>query len=502
MKLARMFRENALRSPEDVFLCAAGVRMDYASALKRVVEISGALAEAGFAPGSVVGLAVSSPLSFVTYFLGLQEAGLVPLLLNMRAGRDEMHKIVSTAGINVIISDCIRDGGAAEEPVSYFCPDAPDVKEKLPSSPMLSDGTIFLLTTSGTGGNPKIVKKKDDPVFMQSEMLFPKIEGPRQGKLRYFVNVPLWHSYGIEFALFGAIYNGAELHAADFSFAESAMKYIRAEGITHVFSVPPFIAALTGYAVAIGCDVFSELEMVISAGMRIPPRTSRAFFEAFGFNISSVYGITEVGCVAFRPSKKTGEKAYEDNNVGFALAGNTIAVRPCPGDDGAIGRGMIVIEKRVPDGGYYAGASGDCLEKWSADLRTFVTDDIGYLDGEGSLHLLGRNAAYINVGGEKINSFDVENALRETNLVREAIVWAGADDILGERILAAVVLEPGIAITGDVLREKCIGSLPMIKVPREIAVFENPFPKTATGKIRFDEVVREFNRLTERKDAR
>lgn len=522
-KLLRMFMERASAFPDKIFLAsgggagygsagggagygsAGGPRRDsYSEVASGISAASKAFADAGFAPGTVLGLAVAKAHNFPAYFLGMQAAGLVPLLLNLRAGRDEMQRFAVMAGIETIVTDGFTGFDpplltAAGREIAFFCPDAPADGGFGVSGPVLSDDTIFLLTTSGTGGNPKIVKKKEAPINRQSDILFPMI-AQSDGPLRYFVNVPLWHSYGIEFAFFGAIHNGAELHAADFSFAASSMKYVADEGITHVFSVPPFLAAFAGYAAAEGRGSFQSLEMAISAGMRIPPRTERSFFDAFGFNISSVYGITEVGCVAFRPSRRAEEVACTDNDVGSALEGNRIFVVPDADDSAAGRRGRIMVEKAVPDGGYFGREAGG--EKWSADLRTFDTDDTGYFDAAGSLHLLGRSAAYINVGGEKVNSFDVENALRETNLVTEALVWAGRDEILGEAILAAVVLREGVSATGDEIRARCIEALPMIKVPRTIAVFGKPFPKTATGKIRFDEVVREFSRLTERTDAR
>jgi len=230
--------------------------------------------------------------------------------------------------------------------------------------------------------------------------------------------------------------------------------------------------------------------------MRIAHKTSENFFNTFGFNISSVYGITEVGCVAFKNAPRSDSTMYTDNNVGRPIYGNEITVLDETGKHVDIGKsGRVFLKKAMPDGGYYGQLPAGSVNKFSANNKVFATDDIGYIDESGSLHLLGREAAYINVGGEKINSFDVETSLKELNLFKEVLVFSKKDSLLGEKIAAAVVIDENNDISEDKIRELCKTIMTAIKIPREISILKKPFPKTATGKIRFDEVMREINKL-------
>ncbi len=494
MNIVNILKEYSIKKPSGAFLFYETEILTYEKLYSEVLRVSKCYSVAGLSKGSVCGVMTASPVKFVVYFLVSLHAGVVCILLNKKSGVEELRKIVDISGIKAVITDSAfanpegvlcRDGSE----LTYICP---EIAEKVPDivHPALSHGddTIFMLITSGTGGMHKIVKKSLRAIEYQNEKLMPQISGS-ESELRYFANIPLAHSYGIEFALYGALVNGARLYLSDFRFSESAMADIVNNSITHVFTVPPFIINLVNYKKNTKAD-FPALEMVVSAGMRLAPFISEGFFREFGFNISSVYGITEVGNVSFKPSRRGERECDIDNNVGVPCEGNEIMVLDDDGRPLPPGRpGRVIVKKAVPDGGYYQEPPA-AVKKWSDDLRIFETDDIGYLDESGALHLLGRSAAYINVGGEKINSFDIENFLRETRLFKEVLVWGKNDGFLGERIAAAAVLENGVEMNGDEVRELCLRSLPLIKVPREINLFKDPFPKTATGKVRFDQVVK------------
>ncbi|HNY10943.1 MAG TPA: class I adenylate-forming enzyme family protein [Candidatus Wallbacteria bacterium] len=495
MDILNTLKEYSIKKPSGAFLFYETESVTYGTLYSEVLRVAESYSSAGFSKGDVCGLMAASPVRFIVYFLASLRTGVVCVLLNKKSGAEELQKIVNISGIKSIITDSAfsnpagvfcRDGSE----INYFCP---EIIEESPDTvhPKLSpeDGAIFMLITSGTGGMQKIVKKTLGAMAFQSEKLMPQIS-TAGSELRYFANVPMSHSYGIEFALYGAIINGARLYLSAFRFSEAAMKEIADNSITHVFTVPPFIINLVNYKKNTKTD-FPALEMVVSAGMRLAPVISEGFFGEFGFNISSVYGITELGNVSFKPSRKGERECDIDNNVGAPLEGNEILVLDDDGRPLPLGSpGRVIVKKAVPDGGYYEETPSAALKKWSADHKVFETDDIGYLDESGSLHLLGRSAAYINIGGEKINSFDIENFLRETRLFKEVLVWGKDDGFLGERIAAAAVLENGVEVGEDEVREICRKSLPLIKVPREINLFKDPFPKTATGKVRFDQVVK------------
>jgi acyl-CoA synthetase (AMP-forming)/AMP-acid ligase II len=112
------------------------------------------------------------------------------------------------------------------------------------------------------------------------------------------------------------------------------------------------------------------------------------------------------------------------------------------------------------------------------------TSDLGYLDADGYLFLVGRSDDVINRGGEKIYPREIEEILLAQPGVRSAAVIGALDDVLGERPVAYVVPD-GDAVAGQVeaeLRAACAQWLPRHKQPSEFWLVDE-MPLGPTGKI-------------------
>ncbi len=517
------------------FIDYNGMRLGYADILKRSAALAETVEDYGLCEGAVCALICFNHINFILFFIACQKARTVPLVINSKCGGDELQSIIKASEVKTIITDNIysfegilaADGSKINviNPEIKKTDNAPPrgailnnstfgdschAAQKMPAvlySDALNDGTLFMLITSASGGRPKIVKKSGAALSYQAEKLYPRIlSGPQT---RYFTNVPPSHSYGLEFAVFGAIYNGVPLFIRDFNFSGDALEELALNSITHIFSVPPFLLNLAGYKLSSGIT-FNSLEAAISAGMPLLPGLAAKFYGAFNFNIASVYGITEAGCVSFKDAGKhlPQEGASVNNDVGYALCGNEILVL---GDDDAprpacitsveetlvegdsdplrVNIGRIIVRKKIPDGGYYKLNDAAAAAKWRRGFCEFETDDCGYIDSRGALHLLTRSSAFINVGGSKINAVDIEAYLRSTKLFKDVIVFGQKDGYMGEKIAAAVVVGDDFKLSGEQVRGLCSEKLPLIKVPRDIYILKQPFPRTASGKIRFDKVI-------------
>ena len=122
----------------------------------------------------------------------------------------------------------------------------------------------------------------------------------------------------------------------------------------------------------------------------------------------------------------------------------------------------------------------------------FRTGDVGFVDEAGYLHLTGRLGETINRGGEKIIPDEVDAALRSHPAVGDAAVFAVPDSILGEDLVAAVVLNPGMTFVRKELHGWLLDRLPLFKVPRRIWIVEE-LPRTPTGKVQRGELTRRWS---------
>jgi O-succinylbenzoic acid--CoA ligase len=111
------------------------------------------------------------------------------------------------------------------------------------------------------------------------------------------------------------------------------------------------------------------------------------------------------------------------------------------------------------------------------------TGDVGALDEQGRLAVTGRAGELIISGGENVAPTEVEAALESHPDVLEAAVVGRAHDEWGEAVTAIVVAAAGRAPEAQALRAHCARELAPFKVPREIAVRDDPLPRTPSGKL-------------------
>jgi long-chain acyl-CoA synthetase len=119
---------------------------------------------------------------------------------------------------------------------------------------------------------------------------------------------------------------------------------------------------------------------------------------------------------------------------------------------------------------------------------------LGKLDNEGYLYLVGRKSELIKCAGERVFPREVEIVLDAHPAIRESAVFGIPNEILGERIVACIVLHPGADVQPEDLRAYCLESLPPVRVPREVR-FSDSLPKTGSGKIDRSSLAAHFHEI-------
>ena len=110
------------------------------------------------------------------------------------------------------------------------------------------------------------------------------------------------------------------------------------------------------------------------------------------------------------------------------------------------------------------------------------TGDLGFLDGDGYLHLTGRAKDLIIRGGVNISPLEIDGVLMQRTDVVEACTIGVPDKVYGEEVVAYVVLRPGAAVGSDDILRHCSAKLPAFKTPKQIVLCDE-LPKTERGKL-------------------
>jgi fatty-acyl-CoA synthase len=222
-----------------------------------------------------------------------------------------------------------------------------------------------------------------------------------------------------------------------------------------------------------------------------PPEAVLAAMAEAGFNVTHVYGLTEVygpavvnewhaDWNALPAAERAALKARQGVRYAALEALSVIdpsTMLPVPADGATLGevmfRGNIVMKGYLknPKATEEAFAGG-----W------FHSGDLGVLHADGYIQLKDRSKDIIISGGENISSIEVEDALYRHPAVAACAVVAKPDEKWGETPAAFIELKPGVpAPTADDIITHCRAHLAAYKVPRYVAFTE--LPKTSTGKI-------------------
>jgi acyl-CoA synthetase (AMP-forming)/AMP-acid ligase II len=427
-------------------------------------------------------------LRWIVAYAAVHKAGAVAVPTNTRLSTRELAVILGHAEVR------------AQLTCSSLLPLAREVTEALPSLELLvSDGAgdgetdwddafdrddgnfqapvefddlADIMYTSGTTGLPKGVAVRHRNVAM-----IPNHEPPWTGA-GWLHGAPLFTFAGISF-IFNPMKMGmCGLYLPKFDAAEW-LRIVGRERPTMAFLVPAMAELLVAHPDFPMADL-SSLQAVSIGSAPLAPKTLLALQERIpNATVSNSYGMTEAGPAYIVMPKD--EVTKRIGSVGKPIPPMEIKIVDDDGNE-RHAREVGELLTRLPgyQREYYKDADATATT-WTSDgwLRS---GDLGYLDEDGFLYLVGRKKDLIVRGGHNVYPTDIESVILEHPNVQEAAVVGVPHDVLGEDIAAFVVPKPGAAIGADELKEFCASHLADYKRPRHVT-FVGSLPRNATGKV-------------------
>jgi fatty-acyl-CoA synthase len=231
----------------------------------------------------------------------------------------------------------------------------------------------------------------------------------------------------------------------------------------------------------------SSLRAGIVAGAPIGDEMVRRIRAELCPNLCVAYSLTETAStVAMTRVDDPDDKAVF--TVGRPLPGVELRILDL---DGTIlpeeSLGEIAIRGRGVMKGYYR-QPGETAQSFDED-GYFLTGDLGMIDEEGYLHIVGRRKELIIRGGFNVYPREVEDRLHAHPAVLDVTVVGLPHEVLGEQVCACILPVEGAIITGEEIKDWCRSTLADYKVP-DIVRFFDSFPLTGSGKVRRVELAR------------
>ncbi|MCW2946540.1 MAG: AMP-dependent synthetase and ligase [Actinoallomurus sp.] len=487
---------NALRGPDKVALTyCGGTALTYDRLNRKVNQVAHALLDAGVQKGMRVASLLNETLNVAEVYLAQMKLGSVVCALNPYWPAETLARVVERSGCTAFVYDASVDGlveavrpklpgvtlwlrlGGPAEGATDLGALASAAPEEEPPLGGHGDDLMALFYTSGTTGLPKAVMHSHYSSLASAQIW---LDIPGGGDSVMGTGAIIW---GIGFpALVGpAFYAGMRLVLEQDWGPANFLKVVPRERVTHVSLIPSFFSALLGSDDHTGADLSSLRAIVLGGEPLLPSLREKIMKRLPGTRIFSYYGQTEAPytCVG-----RQDDGSQDISSVGRARTSTAVRITG-PDGERVVGE---VGEINLTGPNLMQGYDGQ-PDRTAEVLRDgwYVGGDLGMMDSDGYVTVLGRREDSILKGGVWSQPAHLEEAAIEVGGVAEAGVvgvpaHTAGGDAAEQRILLAVVPRAGAVLDPGAVRAELGERLPAHQAPDLVVVAEElPHTQDASG---------------------
>ena len=476
-----------------------GQIITYKKFLKLSAKISNAFFDLGLTPGDCVAIQVQKSPEMLNIYAACAQSGLVFLPLNPSYTVDELDYFIENSEARLIICDEAKKGPlkkiARKLGLSIETLNADATGSIIDKSLPLSDkfetvrrsknDLAALLYTSGTTGKSKGAMLTQANLLSNGSALMNEWQFTKKDVLLHAL--PLFHTHGLFVATNVTLSaGGSMIFLPKFDLDEIIKNFPRS---TTIMGVPTFYTRLlTDHRFT--KKLVKHMRLFVSGSAPLLSETHIQFEKLTGHRILERYGMTETNMNTSNPFN--GERRA--GTVGLPLPGVEIKITdPETGTELKINEiGQIEVRGANVFKGYWK-----MPEKTKAELREngfFITGDLGKIDMDGYLHILGRDKDLIISGGYNIYPKEIEVFLDEQPGIEESAVIGVPHPDFGETAIAIVVISSHIKPNIEKIDRLIKNSLARYKHPKKI-ISISELPRNTMGKVQKNILREEYKTL-------
>jgi len=495
---------SALNMPEKTAVIVEGASYSYQELDEASSRLSACLAARGVKRGDRVAVFMENSWPCVVSIFAASKAGAVLLVINPQTKQDKLHYILDNSDAKALLTDARLDRtflpilSSLNNLSAIICSGSPSENTSAQQLNVFEDiikgqtqghatrssipiDLAALIYTSGSTGEPKGVMHTHHSITFAIESL---IEYLRLNSEDRILNIlPLAFDYGL-YQLFMSVWLGATLVLErSFTYPAEILNRIDDEQVTVFPGVPTIFTMLISlHARQSLC--LDSVRRVTNTAAALPvehlPMLKEIFPSAL---IYKMYGLTECKRVSYLEPELLDQYPA---SVGRAIPGTEVFLIDSEGKQvGPGGEGILCVRGPHVMKGYWKKPDISAYMLIDGRLpgeKILCSHDIFYMDKNGLLYFKGRSDDIIKTRGEKVSPAEIENTLYGIEGIREAVVVGEPDAILGEAVVAYVVLDKTSDLTDRKIKQHCFGKLENFMVPQKIVIVDQ-LPKTMTGKI-------------------
>ncbi|WP_425039758.1 malonate--CoA ligase [Primorskyibacter sp. S187A] len=464
-----------------------GTVITHAGFIAMAARMAHVLTDAGLAPGDRLAAQVQKSPEALALYAACVQAGLVFLPLNTGYTTDELTYFIENSGASCVVCDAKAKNalapiaerlGARLETLNAdgsgtLSDQAADRPDSIPTVARSEDDLAAFLYTSGTTGRSKGAMLTQANLLSNALTLREYWRFTADDVLLHAL--PIFHTHGLFVATnVTLVAGGSMIFLPKFELDQMIDLMPKA---TTMMGVPTFYTRLLDDPRLTKARA-AHMRLFISGSAPLLAETHMQFERRTGHRILERYGMTETNMNTSNPCD--GDRRA--GTVGFPLPGVELKITdPASGEELAPGEvGQIEVRGANVFKGYW-----QMPKKTAEELRSdgfFITGDLGCVDEDGYVHIVGRNKDLIISGGYNIYPKEIELVLDDQPGVLESAVIGVPHADFGETVLGLIVPEPGAHPDLDVIAEAAKGSLARFKHPRKLIVID-ALPRNTMGKV-------------------
>lgn len=471
--------QSSVRRPEHIAIIADGEKISYSDLWNEILGFTSYIKSLNLEKGSRILVKSASSIWYAVAIFSIHLSGNVNVPLESNVSVNGMNDIASQLGASLVIADNYTDG-------SLPCINSSDVREIAKNNYSENLGFDFpsgddicdILFTTGTTGKSKGVVISHTAVLGSAENLQSGYNLLDDNV--FLIPVPVNHANGIR-KFYLCMYTGTTCVLLDgFTNIKKFYQYISDYGVTSLLLPPSavrMIILLSGKELS---KFSKQIRHVHTSAAPFPESDKEKLCELLPeTRLIFAYGASEAAsCTMFAYSEYPGMiccigKPNVNANI-FIVDDNRQPIKSSKDN-----QGLLAISGKMLMNCYY-----NEPELTAEVLKDGVlyTNDIGYIDENGFIYMLGRKGDVINVGGLKIAPTEVESIVMRFPGIAECACFAVEDKMSGVAPKLNIVPERNVTIDTKELKAHMASYLEAYKIPKQIAIVDE-IPKTANGKI-------------------
>lgn len=475
MNIVDTIRQETSSHPDAMAVIEGDHQLSCGQLLECVDHVAAALKAGGIGEGQRVALLCGDSIDYIVVSLAVLslDAAIVPVTPSL--SKDEVETLLDRIDVHFFVFDKalhvpdeagreLVSSGLARTFIVRACvvrDDVPDEYHQLHPA--------FIRFSSGTTGTSKGVVLSHRAIVERTDAADKVLKMSPDDAVIWVLSM----SYHFVVTILLFLRRAATIVLCGDAFPQSLLEGLRRHEGTFIYASPFHYHTLSSSGECTP-ERLPDVRLAVSTAMQLPVCVAEEFRGKFGLELTEAYGIIEVGL----PFVNCSGDAAKRGSVGSLLPDYELKIE----NPDAEGVGQVLIRGVGMFDAYFS--------PWQTRAEAmpdgwFHTGDLGRLDEDGFLYLVGREKNVINFAGMKVFPYEVESVLDQHPAVRESLVYASPHSEYGELPCAKIVPAQGDGASLDKheVRRYCYQHLAPYKVPKELHLVSH-LPRTPSGKLK------------------